>query len=310
MLVQDMTSPESKPYRSDDPADAHGWTYDEAFSRNLGLIGPAEQQRLRDARIAIPGMGGVGGVHLETLARLGIGQFSIADGDTFETANFNRQAGATIATIGQSKATVMARRAESINPDASIRVWNEPIDSGNVADFLEGVDVLVDSVDFWAFETRRLLYREARNRNIWVITAGPLGFSTAWIVFDPKGMTFEGYFDLNEVLSPVEEFAAFYVGLTPQMTQRPYIDLSYVDGSSGRGPSASPACFLCAGVVGVEVVKILLNRGVQAAPVYSQFDAYRGLLKRGKLRWGNRGPLQRFKRRLVEGQMMKLGYKG
>ena len=69
--------------------------YDKAFSRNIGWVTEDEQQRLRRARVAVGGLGGVGGVHLLTLARLGIGAFSIADFDVFDIVNFNRQVGAT-----------------------------------------------------------------------------------------------------------------------------------------------------------------------------------------------------------------------
>ena len=65
------------------------FVYEEAFSRNIGWITKAEQQILRKKRIAIAGMGGVGGVHLLTLARLGIGAFHIADLDVFETVNID-----------------------------------------------------------------------------------------------------------------------------------------------------------------------------------------------------------------------------
>ena len=93
------------------PADAV-WCYDEAFARHRGLLSAAEQERLRQSRIAIAGLGGVGGVHLATLARLGIGAFHIADPDDFELANFNRQHGANVDTIGRSKAAVMAEQRD------------------------------------------------------------------------------------------------------------------------------------------------------------------------------------------------------
>ncbi len=65
--------------------------YAQAFSRNLGWITEAEQLRLRYATVAIGGMGGVGGHHLLALARMGVGNFRIADYDNFELVNFNRQ---------------------------------------------------------------------------------------------------------------------------------------------------------------------------------------------------------------------------
>ena len=63
----------------------------EAFSRNIGPLTQAEQDKLANVRVAIPGMGGVGSLHLITLARTGVGKFHIADFDVFEPANVNRQ---------------------------------------------------------------------------------------------------------------------------------------------------------------------------------------------------------------------------
>ena len=81
-----------------------GFDYDVAFSRNIGWVTEAEQQRLRSCRVAVGGLGGVGGSHLLTLARLGIGAFTITDLDTFDWANMNRQAGAMASTIGRLSA--------------------------------------------------------------------------------------------------------------------------------------------------------------------------------------------------------------
>lgn len=273
------------------------WSYNEAFSRHRGLLSAAEQERLRRSCVAIAGLGGVGGIHLATLARLGIGSFHIADPDAFELANFNRQHGADVGTIGQSKATVIANQARRINPDVALTVWAEHILPSNVGDFLDGVDVLVDGIDFFALETRRLLFREARRRRIWAVTAAPLGFSTSWLVFDPRGMSFDDYFDLQNGQSRLQQLVAFAVGLAPQATHRSYLDLTHVDLQAGRGPSACLACQLCAGVTAAEVVKILLGRGpLRAAPWYSQFDAYRQQFRSGYLRSGNRHPWQRLKR--------------
>lgn len=92
------------------------FAYDVAFDRNIGWVTAEEQQALRRKRIAIAGMGGVGGVHLLTLARMGIGAFNISDLDTFELPNFNRQAGATLSSLDRPKVEVMAEMARDINP--------------------------------------------------------------------------------------------------------------------------------------------------------------------------------------------------
>lgn len=287
----------------------HSWTYDEAFSRNRGLIAPAEQDRLRASCVAIPGMGGVGGIHLITLARLGIGAFRIIDPDTFDVVNFNRQMGAEIGTLGRSKSAVMAGKAREVNPELKLEVFDDAIDASNVDRFLEGADVLVDGIDFFAFEARRLLFRKARERGIWAVTAGPIGFSTAWLAFDPAGMTFDDYFDLRDGMAPLDQFVAFLVGLTPRATHRGYFDFSQVDTRQARGPSVGLACQLASGVVGAEVLKILLKRGpLRPAPHFFQFDAYRGILRHGRLRAGNRGLVQRLKRAVLRRYMVQLGF--
>jgi ThiF family len=265
------------------------WNYDEAFSRNLGLVSPAEQARLRRARVAIAGMGGVGGVHLATLARLGVGNFTIADPDVFEIANTNRQYGATVDAVGRPKAPTMAAEA--------LRIFNEPITAANVDDFLADADVYVDGIDFFALRARRVVFRRVRELGLWGVTAGPVGFSTAWLNFDPAGMPFDEYFDLRDGQDELEQTLLFALGLAPRMTQRSYLDLNYVDLAAHRGPSAALACQLCSGIAAAEVLKILLDRGpLRAAPEYAQFDAYRGILRRGRLRGGNRHLAQRLKR--------------
>ena len=99
------------------------FSYSEAFSRNIGWVTEAEQAALRAKTVAIAGMGGVGGVHLLTLARLGISRFHIADFDSFGLVNFNRQAGAMMSTLGQPKVDALKRMALDVNPEIHIETF-------------------------------------------------------------------------------------------------------------------------------------------------------------------------------------------
>ena len=218
-----------------DRSDPGPWSYERAFCRNLGLVSSLEQEKLRTSHVAIAGLGGVGGVHLVTLARLGIGKFTIADPDTFAVGNFNRQVGATTRSVGRSKAKVMAEEARAINPDVEIRVFAEAITAANVDDFLAGTDVYVDGVDFFTIDARRLLFRTARELGIWGVTAAPLGCSTAWLSFDPKGMSFDRYFDFRDGMETLDKLVAFAVGLGVGVTR---LDLG------------NRACFPCKDFVG------------------------------------------------------------
>src|SRR6185436_6531749 len=107
------------------------FSYREAFDRNLGWITEEEQNILAQKRVAIAGLGGVGGAHLLTLTRLGIGRFNLAELDHFELHNFNRQVGANVGSIGRSKLEVMAEMATGINTGLQIEPFAEGINAGN-----------------------------------------------------------------------------------------------------------------------------------------------------------------------------------
>ncbi len=108
------------------------FTYDAAFERNVGWLTEAEQLALRGMRIALAGMGGVGGVHMITLARLGVGAFNIADFDRFDIPNFNRQYGCNVNTIDLVKSDVMAEMALAVNPELRIRRFDEGVTDENL----------------------------------------------------------------------------------------------------------------------------------------------------------------------------------
>jgi molybdopterin/thiamine biosynthesis adenylyltransferase len=280
------------------PGSAQRWSYETAFSRHRGLISPEEQERLRSSRVAVAGLGGAGGVDLVTLARLGIGRFTIADPDTFDVANTNRQYGAMSSTVGRNKAEVMAEIVRDINPEAEIRVITEAIDPDNVADFLDDADLLVDALDVFSFKARRLLHRHAVSLAMWVISGGPMGFSGVWIIFDPDGMSFDDYFDISDDMNELEQLVAFIVGMTPEATHAPYMDMSAVDLEAQTGPSSGLASQISAAAVACAAVKILLGRdGVEAAPHCHQFDPYAGRYAHGVLVGGNANPEQRNLRR-------------
>ena len=278
--------------------------YSSAFSRNIGWVTPDEQSLLRNARIAIGGLGGVGGAHLLTLTRLGIGKFSISDFDRFEVQNFNRQAGAFCSSIKQPKIDTLTRIAKDINPEMDIRQFSNGIHEENIDDFLAEADVYVDGIDFFALDIRRKIFAACAKKGIPAVTAAPLGLGVALLYFRPGGMTFEEYFQL-EGQSRFEQFVRFIAGLSPAMLQRDYLVVpSAVNFIEERGPSTIMACDLCAGLMGTEVLKILLGRGTQrAVPWGLQFDAYR---QKSTSTWrpmGNRNPLQKLLMMLIRNKL-------
>ncbi len=268
--------------------------YGRAFERNIGWVTEAEQARLRGKRVAIAGLGGVGGIHLLTLARLGIGAFNIADLDTFDLVNFNRQAGATMTSLERPKAQVLAEMARDINPEVELRVFDQGVSESNLDDFLRDVDIYVDGLDFFAFGARRATFAACARLGIPAVTAAPLGMGTAVLNFLPGRMSFEEYFRL-EGRTEIEQGIRFLIGLSPALLQRGYLaDPSRVDLAARKGPSTIMACQLCAGVAATEALKILLDRGsILAAPHGLHFDAYRNKMVKTWRPWGNNNPLQR-----------------
>lgn len=268
--------------------------YNEAFSRNLGWFTEAEQQKLRNSTVAIAGLGGVGGIHLLTLARLGVGRFHIADFDTFDVANFNRQVGATMSTLGQRKLDVLAAQARDINPEVRLALFPQGVSAESPDDFLRGADIYIDGLDFFAFAARRATFAACHRLRIPAVTAAPLGMGSALLVFLPDRMSFEEYFRL-EGCDETEQALRFLVGLAPAGLHRPYlVEPSRIDLSARRGPSTMIACNLCAGFAAAEGIKLLLGRGdVRAAPWGLQYDAFRNKLVRTWRPGGNNNPLQR-----------------
>jgi molybdopterin/thiamine biosynthesis adenylyltransferase len=280
--------------RSPRQVPAPRFDYAAAFDRNIGWVTADEQASLKHKRVAIAGMGGVGGIYLTTLARLGIGKFHIADLDSFELANFNRQAGAMMSTLGRPKVDVLAEMARDINADCELEIFPQGVTEDNLQRFFRGVDLYVDGLDAFAFEAREMVFAYCAAHRIPAVTVAPLGMSAALMNFLPGGMTFEEYFQVAGH-SAVEKSIRFLVGFAPSLLHRTYlVDPTRVNLQERRGPSTGLACQLCAGVAAGEALKILLGRGkVLGAPHAMQFDSYRNRLARTWRPGGNRNPLNR-----------------
>ncbi|WP_426359527.1 ThiF family adenylyltransferase [Pseudocolwellia sp. HL-MZ19] len=285
---------------------SHSFNYELAFSRNIGWVTEEEQSILKTKRVAIAGMGGVGGSHVLTLVRLGITKFHLSDFDEFACENTNRQAGANVDTYDQKKLDTMVSMAKAINPEIEIKLWPEGINPDNTDDFLEGVDCYVDSLDFFALEARKLIFKLCADKGIPATTAAPIGMGTAYLNFLPGKMTFEEYFKLNGYTEN-EQYLRFFLGLTPSALQQAYlVDPSRLDLANKKGPSTIVGCQLAAGVTAAQVAKIFLNRGdVLNVPHGLHFDAYTNQYKKTWRPGGNSNPIQKLafkigKKRLLD----------
>ena len=123
------------------------------------LLGPGALEKLAKARVAVVGVGGVGGYAAEMLVRAGVGHLLLVDGDTVASSNRNRQLCALTSTLERCKTAVLAERFRDINPAVEIRCEERFLMPSEIPDFLDGagrLDYLVDAIDTVAPKTTLL----------------------------------------------------------------------------------------------------------------------------------------------------------
>ena len=140
------------------------------FSRTQLLIGADAIKKLSESRVAVFGIGGVGGYVCEALVRSGIGHFDLVDDDKVCLTNLNRQILATRKTVGKYKAEVMAERMQEINPEADIRIHKCFFLPENADDFpFDEYDYVIDAVD--TVTAKLELIMRCKEKNVPVISA-------------------------------------------------------------------------------------------------------------------------------------------
>ncbi len=159
--------------------------------RQDGLVSGKQQQKLADAKVAVAGLGGVGGICAELMVRAGVGSIAVADFDKFDKTNFNRQINSSAKTIGMNKSIAFASFAKSINPKIKISKMTEKIGESNASSFVSGCSIAVDCLD--NIHSRVCLFRACKKANIPYVYAAATG---------ERGMVsvFSGKADLETVL--------------------------------------------------------------------------------------------------------------
>ncbi len=159
--------------------------------RQQGLISGMEQRKLATSTIAVAGLGGVGGICAELIARAGVGSIAIADFDKFDRTNFNRQLNSSAKTIGINKASAFASLAKSINPKIKIKIKKDKINEKNAASFVSGCSIVIDCLD--NVYSRVCLFRACKKANVPYVYAAATG---------ERGMVsvFEKNADLEKIL--------------------------------------------------------------------------------------------------------------
>lgn len=143
---------------------------DNQFQRIEMLLGGEAVDRLQKARVAVFGVGGVGGFVCEALARSGVGRIGIVDKDVVDVTNINRQIIALHTTVGQPKVEVMRERIAAINPACQVDVFQQFILRDNIDEFpWDDYDYVVDAVD--TVTAKIAIIETAKKHGLYVISA-------------------------------------------------------------------------------------------------------------------------------------------
>ena len=147
------------------------------FERLELIIGKDNLDKLKNTKVLVVGLGGVGGILCETLVRNGIENIIIVDNDTIDITNKNRQIIALDSSIGKKKTDVMKERLLDINSNCKVEIISDFIDKNNIdLLFKDPVDYVIDACD--TVSTKILLIEECLKRNIKVISSMGMGKKT------------------------------------------------------------------------------------------------------------------------------------
>ncbi len=151
---------------------------DDWSERTALLLGEAKLRMLRDARVLVVGLGGVGAYAAEMIARAGVGRMTIADADTVSPSNINRQLIALHSTVGRSKTELMAERLLDINPDLELRTVDRFIKDDETYTLLDSArfDYVVDAID--TLSPKLALIKGALDREIPLVSSMGAGAKT------------------------------------------------------------------------------------------------------------------------------------
>ena len=206
----------------------------ERYIRNIPALTEHECALLQQKTVAVVGCGGLGGHLVELMARIGVGELVVIDGDCFEVSNLNRQLLSETDCIGISKAQTAAERIHRINPDVKVRVHQTMLDAENADTLIAGCDAVLDGLD--NISSRKLLKQACSKAGIPYI----FGAISGWVAQTAISMPDD---NLIEILYPEDT----------KLTDKSAL-------------SFTPA--LCASMQSALCVKLLTGRAVQTGAIY------------------------------------------
>lgn len=185
----------------------------ERYVRNRNTFTPSDQARLLKSRVAVIGLGGLGGTVTECLSRAGIGHLVLVDHDKFEDHNLNRQLVCTQDLIGKAKARAAAERVMHVNGSISVDAFMDYLDSNNAERILEGCEAAVDCLD--TIEGRFVLESAAKENGIPLVSAAVAGLGGQVTTIFPEDQGLESIYGPRQELKQ-SKGAETTLGCLPQ----------------------------------------------------------------------------------------------
>jgi molybdopterin/thiamine biosynthesis adenylyltransferase len=211
------------------------------------------------------------------LARLGVSHFQLADPESFEFENLNRQEGSGYESVDKNKARVIADEILKINPFANVTVFPNGVSESNISQFIDRSDLVIDETEMNLPELGVMIAQEARAQNIPVLMALNVGYGCQVTSFNPRGYTFEKKMGLKKDIS-VDEARGKEIGLYRWLAHIPsYVDYEvFKDVELGKisAPSLVQGVDSAASIGATEAIKHLTNKKPVYAPRVIVHDAY------------------------------------
>ncbi|MCB0422110.1 MAG: hypothetical protein KDD61_14020, partial [Bdellovibrionales bacterium] len=154
-----------------------------------------------------------------------------------------------------------------------------------------------DCIDYFCLTPRELLLSQAEKDQIPICFVAPLAFSATLLAFEKGSMSYKEYFAIDDTMDSFEKLLRISIAIAPKGLHQKYMNFTKEQlVEMQTGPSIAASIYLGGGLLAAEILFSLTNRRkLFSAPFYSQFDLLRGRYARGKLLWGNKGPIQRIK---------------
>jgi molybdopterin/thiamine biosynthesis adenylyltransferase len=244
------------------------FSYPEFIQRNLGFVSEEGQARLRDARILVCGVGGMGGACLQALVRAGVGGFAIADFDRFEVSNMNRQVFANLDTVGVGKVAATVAQIARVNPQLVVETHGQEW-VGKLDELLVRYKLVVNGMD--DIKAGIALYRKAREHAATVIDAYASPLPSVFVVRpgDPRPEERLGAPTVGKSLESIDaEATAAYFGreiehLLVHSSSARHFDLEVAKdllAGKRKRPSFAPMVITTGNLMAFEAVKLILGR--------------------------------------------------